>query len=107
MPTSLDVKVVGDYLKTERAVLFLEEYEKIHERYGYNAWICGRITMEEHFTFGHQLDLKEDNISMISRTDYIANKYAENCCLSSRSFWEIRMDRNSIAPRMRIGRMII
>ncbi|MBS4214617.1 hypothetical protein [Neobacillus rhizophilus] len=33
--------------------------------------------MEEHFTFGHQCDLKQDNISTIPRTDYVANKDAK------------------------------
>jgi riboflavin biosynthesis pyrimidine reductase len=72
--TSLDGKIIGDYLKEERAAYFTDEYEKIHGRYGCIAWKCGRITMEEHFTFGHKLDLKQDNIPTIPRTDYVANK---------------------------------
>lgn len=98
MLTSLDGKVVGDYLKTERADLFSDEYAKIHERYGYNAWICGRITMEEHFTFGHQLDLKEDNIPMISRTDYIANKDAKSYAVAVDPSGKLGWTENSIAP---------
>lgn len=47
MLTSLDGKIIGDYLKEERATYFTDEYEKIHKRYGCRAWICGRITMED------------------------------------------------------------
>jgi hypothetical protein len=54
MLTSLDGKIVGDYLKTERAAHFSDIYEKIHESYGFKAWMCGRITMEEHLTFGNK-----------------------------------------------------
>ncbi|OIK12664.1 hypothetical protein BIV60_16050 [Bacillus sp. MUM 116] len=82
MATSLDGKINGDYLKMERAAYFSDEYEKIHGRYGCNAWMCGRITMEEHFTFGHKLDLNEDNIPTIPRTDYIANKDAKSYAIA-------------------------
>lgn len=34
MLTPLDGKIIGDYLKVERAAYFTDEYEKIHERYG-------------------------------------------------------------------------
>ncbi|MDO7904818.1 hypothetical protein Q5741_00150 [Paenibacillus sp. JX-17] len=54
MVTSLDGKIIGDYLKVERAAYFTEEYEEIHGRYESKAWMCGRVTMEEHFTFGHK-----------------------------------------------------
>jgi hypothetical protein len=77
MLTSLDGKIIGDYLNVERAAYFTDEYEKIHGRYGCKAWMCGRVTMEEHFTFGHQLDLKQDNIPTIPRIDYVANKDAK------------------------------
>ncbi|MGM1049236.1 MAG: dihydrofolate reductase family protein [Bacillota bacterium] len=70
----MDGKIVGDYLKVKRAAYFTEEYEKIHGWYGSKAWMCGRVTMEEHFTFGQKLDLAHENIEMISRIDYVANK---------------------------------
>ncbi|MEH6908641.1 dihydrofolate reductase family protein [Neobacillus drentensis] len=76
MLTSLDGKIIGDYLDEERATYFIDEYEKIHERYGCKAWICGRITMEENFTLGSKLDLKQENIPNIPRTDYVAKKDA-------------------------------
>ncbi|PKG22690.1 RibD family protein [Niallia nealsonii] len=82
MLTSLDGKIIGDYLKVERAGDFTDVYEKIHERYGTKAWMCGRVTMEEHFTFGHKLDLLYENIPSIPRTDYVANKNAESYAIA-------------------------
>ncbi|WP_423798437.1 dihydrofolate reductase family protein [Neobacillus sp. SAB-20_R2A] len=82
MLTSLDGKIIGDYLKEERAAYFRDLYEEIHDRYGCKAWMCGRATLEEHFTFGHQLDLKQDNITTITRTDYVANKDAKGYAIA-------------------------
>ncbi|KUP25930.1 RibD family protein [Paenibacillus sp. DMB5] len=82
MLTSLDGKINGDYLKMKRAIYFAEEYEKIHESYGCNAWMCGRITMEEHFTLGHQLDLQYEGIPPIPRTDYIGNEDAQSYAIA-------------------------
>ncbi|QGQ45771.1 dihydrofolate reductase family protein [Metabacillus sediminilitoris] len=98
MLTSLDGKVVGDYLKTERAAHFSDEYEKIHEVYGCKAWMCGRVTMEKHFTFGHQLDLKHDNIATIPRTDYVANKDAKSYAIAVDPSGKLGWTKNSIEP---------
>ncbi|MEK4466245.1 hypothetical protein BK121_00605 [Paenibacillus odorifer] len=76
MLTSLDGKIIGDYLDEERTAYFIDEYENIHDRYGCKAWICGRITMEENFTLGNKLELEQSNLSSIPRTDYIVQKDA-------------------------------
>jgi riboflavin biosynthesis pyrimidine reductase len=77
MLTSLDGKIAGDYLHEDRTAYFNNEYEKIHDRYGCQAWICGRITMEKHFTFGHKLNLAQENVPIIPRTDYVAKTDAK------------------------------
>ena len=76
MLTSLDGKIIGDYLDQDRAASFIEAYERIDEQYGCKAWMCGRITMEEHFTLGHTPDLDQDNIPSVPRTDYAADQEA-------------------------------
>ncbi|WDH96620.1 RibD family protein [Paenibacillus urinalis] len=73
MLTSLDGKIAGDYLEEVRTRYFTSKYEEIHDRYECKAWICGRITMEKHFTFGNKLDLDLENTPTIPRTDYVAN----------------------------------
>ncbi|MFD1774113.1 RibD family protein [Paenibacillus rhizophilus] len=98
MLTSLDGKIIGDYLKTERAAYFSDEYETIHNRYGCKAWMCGRVTMEKDFTFGHKLDLKQDHISTIPRTDYVANKDAESYAVAVDPSGKLGWTENSIAP---------
>jgi hypothetical protein len=107
MLTSLDGKIIGDYLKEKRAAYFTDEYEKIHDRFGCKAWICGRITMEEHFTFGNKLDLKHEDIPPIPRTDYIAKKDAKTYFIaidpSGKLGWKERIQ---LHHGMRIGQRI-
>lgn len=98
MLTSLDGKVIGDYMKVERAAYFTDEYEKIHGRYGCKAWMCGRVTMEEHFTFGHKLDLAQDSIPTIPRMDYVAKKDAKTYVIAVDPSGKLGWTENSIAP---------
>ncbi|QLC90807.1 RibD family protein (plasmid) [Priestia megaterium] len=97
MLTSLDGKIIGDYLEMERADFFIEEYEKIHARYDCNAWMCGRITMETDFTFGHKLNLKQDNIPNIPRTDYVADKGAKSYAIAVDPSGKLGWTQNYIA----------
>jgi riboflavin biosynthesis pyrimidine reductase len=98
MLTSLDGKIIGDYLKVERAAYFTDEYEKIHGRYGCKAWMCGRVTMEEHFTFGHKLDLNYDSISTFPRIDYVATKDAQTYVIAVDPSGKLGWTENSIEP---------
>ncbi|MCM3654780.1 dihydrofolate reductase family protein [Metabacillus litoralis] len=98
MLTSLDGKIIGDYMKVERAAYFTDEYEKIHGRYGCKAWLCGRVTMEEHFTFGHKLDLAQDSIPTIPRMDYVAKKDAKTYVIAVDPSGKLGWTENSIAP---------
>lgn len=81
MATSLEGKVAGNFLKVQREGNFAALYEQIHERFGVNAWMCGRVTMEEHFTFGHQLDLEPD-VPQMPRTDYVADRNAKSYAIA-------------------------
>lgn len=107
MLTSLDGKIIGDYLNEERTAYFTDEYEKIHGRYGCKAWMCGRITMEEHFTFGHKLDLKQDNIPTIPRTDYVANKDAKSYAIAVDPYGKLGWTKNYITDDYGLGDHII
>jgi len=98
MLTSLDGKIIGDYLKVERVAYFTDEYEKIHGRYGCKAWMCGRVTMEEHFTFGHKLDLAQENIETIPRIDHVANKDAKTYVIAVDPSGKLGWTENAIAP---------
>jgi riboflavin biosynthesis pyrimidine reductase len=97
MLTSLDGKIIGDYLEEERTQYFIDEYEKIHERYECKAWMCGRITMEENFTFGHKLDLTHENIPSMPRTDYVATTDAKTYAIAVDSFGKLGWTKNYIS----------
>jgi len=107
MLTSLDGKIIGDYLEEERAAYFRNLYEKIHDRYGCKAWMCGRVTLEEHFTFGHQLDLTQDNIESIPRNDYVANKEAKGFAIAVDPSGKLGWTKNYITDDYGLGDHII
>jgi riboflavin biosynthesis pyrimidine reductase len=107
MLTSLDGKIIGDYLKEERAAYFRDLYEKIHDRYGCKAWMCGRLTLEEHFTFGHQLDLTQDNIPTIPRTDFVANKDVKGYAIAVDPSGKLGWTKNYITDDYGLGDHII
>jgi riboflavin biosynthesis pyrimidine reductase len=98
MLTSLDGKIIGDYLDEERAINFINQYEKIHGRYGCKAWMCGRVTMEEHFALGHQLDLNHNSSSTFPRTDYVATKDAKTYVIAVDPSGKLGWTENSIEP---------
>lgn len=59
MLASLDGKVTGEFLNDPRAEHAIKRYYKMHRDYKYNAFACGRVTMEESFTKGYYPDLSE------------------------------------------------
>src|SRR5271165_6552119 len=46
MAASIDGKIDGSAL---RDIMRPGEYEALHAKFGGNAWICGRTTMQQHF----------------------------------------------------------
>lgn len=98
MLTSLDGKIIGDYLNMERAVNFSDMYEKLHESFSSKAWMCGRVTIEEHFTFGHKLDLSDKDIPSIPRTDYIADKDAKSFVIAVDPSGKLGWTQNAVEP---------
>lgn len=77
MSTSLDGKITGSYMETPEAESAFEEYERINQFYHPQAWINGRVTIDENFTFYENPELPE-NAAMIPHDDYIAVRNAEN-----------------------------
>ena len=54
MMSSLDGRIVTDgWPQSEEG---RRQYEVVHESYGADGWICGRVTMEEHFAQGVRSD---------------------------------------------------
>jgi 2,5-diamino-6-(ribosylamino)-4(3H)-pyrimidinone 5'-phosphate reductase len=54
MMSSLDGRIVTDGWPL--APEGRQQYEQVHGTYNANAWICGRVTMEQHFATGSRSD---------------------------------------------------
>lgn len=75
MMTALDGKITGPYMNTQAIEAPAEEYERINNSYRPQAWLCGRVTTDENFTFYRKPALDE-NASSVPEGDYIAVKGA-------------------------------
>ncbi|MCC8165351.1 MAG: RibD family protein [Planctomycetes bacterium] len=70
MVTSIDGKTTGKFF--EKSWPANDEYERIHREYDADAWLCGRVTMEENFTDGLAPDLSKKPAEPLGRDDYVA-----------------------------------
>lgn len=70
MMTSVDGKITGDFMKTRSAEIVGEEYERINNTFNPQAWLCGRVTTDENFTFYRKPDL-EQNVSIVPEGDFV------------------------------------
>lgn len=77
MMISLDGKIMGDYMNSQAAEDMNNEYDRIHDEFQADAWMCGRITMDDNFTFYKAPELDTD-APEVPRTDYIAQPRAQS-----------------------------
>ena len=79
MSTSLDGKITGPYMDTPEAESSFEEYERANQFYQPQAWINGRVTVDENFTFYEKPDLAaeaapiphEDHVALAGQENYL------------------------------------
>lgn len=79
MSTSLDGKITGPYMDTPEAESSFEEYERANQFYQPQAWINGRVTVDENFTFYEKPDLAaeaapiphEDHVALTGQENYL------------------------------------
>ena len=79
MSTSLDGKITGSYMDTPEAENSFEEYERANQFYQPQAWINGRVTVDENFTFYEKPDLAaeaapiphEDHVALTGQENYL------------------------------------
>ena len=83
MQTALDGKIIGEYMNTPEAETLFSTYVEIQESYEPDAWICGRITMAEAFAFGEAKEFTKESVSVIPRTDFIANNKADRYMIAA------------------------
>lgn len=77
MSVSIDGKITGEYTDSSVADKAYKDYENINRFYSPQAWVNGRITVDENFTFYKKPNLKNHSES-IPYTDFLAIQDAEN-----------------------------
>lgn len=75
MVTSIDGKITGDFLYTDKGIEVSESYYEINRKLKGDGFACGRITMESSFTDGFKPDLSEFENTDIACEDFIAQKH--------------------------------
>ena len=76
MMTSLDGKITGPYMKTAAIKGPAQEYERTNASYRPQAWLCGRVTTDENFTF-YKKPALDENPPAVPEGDYVAVQGAE------------------------------
>lgn len=72
MLMSLDGKITGDFMDTDQADAGNQEYERVNRIYAPQAWVNGRITIDENFTFYRKPDLEEP-VTIYPHDDFVAD----------------------------------
>ena len=75
MVTSIDGKVTGDFLCSQKGFYASETYYEINRQLKGDAFACGRVTMESSFTNGYKPDLAGFKGTDIAYEDYVATKH--------------------------------
>jgi len=96
MAISLDGKIAGAYMDTQAAESAFEEYERINRYYQPQAWINGRITIDENFTFYEKPELIVGD-SPIPHDDYIAVHDAESYIVAADPSGRLGWKQNYVA----------
>lgn len=75
MVTSIDGRVTGDFLSSEKGTEVSETYYEINRKLKGDAFACGRVTMESSFTNGFKPDLSPFDGADIPCEDHIAMRH--------------------------------
>ncbi len=75
MVTSLDGKVTGEFLNSEKGLQICESYYEVNRMLKGDAFACGRVTMESSFTNSFKPDISTFDGADIPTEDYIAMKH--------------------------------
>ena len=68
MLSALDGKIAGPFMDCSAMDPINEEYERINESYHPQAWLCGRVTTDENFTFYRKPELEEITTNVVEGT---------------------------------------
>lgn len=95
MSASIDGKITGEYADTPLADNAYKDYENINRFYSPQAWVNGRITVDENFTFYKKPNLKS-HTEPIPYTDFLAVQDAENYIVAVDPHGKLGWEKNYI-----------
>lgn len=84
MTTSMDGKITGSFLELESVKPVTDFYYECHRQFKTDAFLCGRVTMQESFTGQDLPDLTSFQGQSFPRDDYVAK--------SDASFYAVALD---------------
>ena len=107
MMTSLDGKIEGEYMKTQEADFLGAQYDILHDGFNAKAWICGRVTFDDNFTFYEKLDLSKFANAKVAREDFIADKNNKKYAVAIDSSGKLAWKSNTIDYNNRVPSHIV
>lgn len=106
MMISLDGKITGPYMNTKAIKIPAEEYEHINAIYQPHAWMCGRVTTDENFTY-YKKPMLNENSPRVPEGDYVAVKNAKMHYVSVDGSGRIGWETNTLQYKSRPAAHII
>lgn len=95
MMTALDGKITGPFMNAAVTEIVGNEYERTNESYQPQAWLCGRVTTDENFTFYRQPELDE-HAPQVPEGDFVAEAHASMYYVSVDASGRIGWETNTL-----------
>ena len=82
MIMTIDGKVTGNFLSSEKCSFFLSLYNKMNKEFKVDGFICGKTTMNESYTNDYFPDLTKIKKRKIKKVDFIVKKKKKNYAIA-------------------------
>ena len=106
MMTALDGKITGPYMNTAAIKGPAQEYERTNASYKPQAWLCGRVTTDENFTF-YKKPALDEHAPAVPAGDYVAVQGAEMHYVSVDASGRIGWESNTLKYKDRPAAHIV
>jgi riboflavin biosynthesis pyrimidine reductase len=82
MIMTIDGKVTGNFLSSEKCSFFLSLYNKMNKEFKVDGFICGKTTMNESYTNDYFPDLTKIKKRKIKKVDFIVKNKNKNYAIA-------------------------
>ena len=82
MIMTIDGKVTGNFLSSEKCSFFLSLYNKMNKEFKVDGFICGKTTMNESYTNDYFPDLTKIKKKKIKKGDFIVKTKIKNYAIA-------------------------